>query len=180
MCDEHLIALVNYITDNARDANTITVHDVLDAAHELKRQRAHLAVAEFVRLSNSKLTKDSCLEPTEPKRSWVNDFCLRNGLKLAPRTEIEKFRLTAGCSTELRRFLKSIEAVLTIFGSITYGLSFYHRIRRISCKTLNVLVASSVKSHFKKDISHLTSKSNTITADTLLVNAVRAVIDASS
>ena len=316
LCDEDLIALVNYITDNARDANTLTVRDVLDAARELKRQRAHRAVAELVRLNNSKLTKDICLELTEPSRSWVNDFCLRNGLKLAHRTEIERSRLLAGCFSELRSFLKSIEAdlaevpdtllfnadetmlsgkrrykgvtdagatiaigfeikeaehltaMITVsaagalvppffilhglsklpqslqkstsrcwFGSSLNGwmtrytfvdwtvnfcnwLSLYRQslpsadaakpamlildghLTRLNpaaidyfrknnvrvvilpphsthiLQPFDVLVASSFKSNFKKNMSHLTSKSDTITADTLLVNAVKAAIDA--
>lgn len=108
LSDEDTLKLVDYIRENAAVANTLATHEVIDAARSLKKERNHTAVQELIALKTRQLAQDICLEPEEPSRSWVNDFCCRTGLRVAPRTEIERTRLQASHIADLQSFITRI------------------------------------------------------------------------
>ena len=101
--DEELLCY--FIEENAADFTCLTTWEVQDSAHAIKTWRYDCAVQELLSIGCPHIAAFIPRCPNQPSRSWINDFCLRRGLRLAKRREIEAARLQAGYFDDLSRFL---------------------------------------------------------------------------
>ena len=105
--------LSSFIAENAADFDCLTTWQVQECAHALKISRREHAVRELLSMDCEQLASKVAQKPLNPpSRAWVNDFCARNGLRLAKRREIEAARLKVGFFDDLCLFLRQLDSEL--------------------------------------------------------------------
>ena len=92
MYDETI--LVNYLTENCLANDCGRTFEVLDAAQCLKRTRHEEAVSLLLGIGCEDLAARVNLDVSEPSRSWLNDFCQRNGLKPSSVSDVQELLLS--------------------------------------------------------------------------------------
>ena len=109
-CDEML--LVNYLSENCLANDCVRTFEVLEAAQCLKRTRHEEAVSLLLGIECDDLAQRISLDVDEPSRSWLNDFCMRNGLKLSSVSDVQKARYKNAYFENLAEFMGKIAPIL--------------------------------------------------------------------
>ena len=89
-----LMILVNYLTEDSLADDCVTTFEVLDAAQCLKRTRHEEAISLLLGIGCDDLASRVNLDVAEPSRSWINDFCQRNGLKPSSVSDVQELLLS--------------------------------------------------------------------------------------
>lgn len=108
--DEKILA--EYLTENCLANDCLRTFEVLDAAKCLKKARHEQAVLLLQGIRCPELAAKVNLDVTEPARSWVNDFCQRNGFRITSVTDIQKARHKNAYFGNLAEFLNRIAPVI--------------------------------------------------------------------
>ena len=108
LCIEDENKLIEFIRDHSFANNCVRTFEVLDAALSLQISRNIWARKQLLSIGCLNLMEEIDQSPNEPSRSWVNDFCIKNGFSIKSAIEIDRNRYIAGYKEELIQFLMKI------------------------------------------------------------------------
>ena len=122
LCPEDEHTLVELLKDNCALHNCVRTFAVLEGAMSLRKARQDIAVTQLLSLKCPELASKVDVDVEEPCRSWLNEFCSRNELRICSVTELQKLRHRAAHFENLKDFLNHIShRVLNIPAELVFN-----------------------------------------------------------
>ena len=106
--------LTEFIIEDNNNLSSLRTFEILYSVQAIKAIRNQHAIVRLRSIKCPILPEEINPFPDPPSRNWLSDFALRNGIEIKTAKMLEKERISAGYSNNLKSFLIKFSSMLLL------------------------------------------------------------------